>query len=97
MSIQSNRMYRVNLLLSRIKVSMIPERILPEEKLSAEFCRTYGIARRTFLEYLNELENSGEIVRTDGKVWTKDWFDQHEDYIRSLEEDAAKEEKGVNL
>lgn len=46
--------------------------LLDEEKLIARICIDTGIARRTAREYVNLLVVSGEILRENKKLFTKE-------------------------
>ena len=67
---QEQRQNRIKTIQNSIEAVMLDDKTVEEEKLIAESQFRFSASRRTILEYLNQLEQLGLIVREDGKIWT---------------------------
>jgi len=70
MSHKGERIFRINMIKNSVEAAMKAGLVVVEDKLVSECCLNFGAGRRYVLEYLKDLENTGFIVRKDGKVWT---------------------------
>ena len=95
MGTTKSRRIMLSRIFGSIEKAMIQYKIIDETKFVAFLGIDEGVSRKTALDYLKTLELGGKIIRTDGKIYTKEYFDSHEAELKEAEEHAAKEEKEV--
>ena len=64
------RIKRVNKIKEAIIAAMDRDLMINEKKLISEFCIKNGAGHRYVKELIDDLENTGFIVRDKGRIWT---------------------------
>lgn len=91
MGTTDTRLFKQNWFMPRIKAACKAGYEIDEEKLIAEFCLFFGSERRTALQFLNQFETLGKIVRLEGRIFTPEAYEAEQILKKSL--DVKKEDE----
>ena len=75
MGTTNTRAFKVQWILSRVKAAMEQGRTVDKEKLIAVFSLDLNTTRRTALDLLKILSDSGKLKIVDNLVWTPEAYD----------------------
>lgn len=94
MSHKYERMIRIKTIKAMIEKANKVGNIVDEAKLVAVFCLDYNAGKRYVKEYLSDLELAGVIVRYDGKLWLKEYFNKEKYEQQKAEREAIDNLEG---
>lgn len=97
MSHQLTRKYRIDVIKKTIEAAMRAGKIVDEKKLISECCLSFGNGNRYVKEYLRDLENTGFLIRKDGKIWTALALEAEEIIKRNDETPTNSDKEMQNL
>lgn len=83
---------RIEIIKNSIIKARKARKIITEKMILSEMGLDLGISRRTANEYLDELEDGGFIVRTEGELWLSD---RVEEDLRKAWEQGLDEQKKI--
>ena len=69
MTLQQNRMFRIDWLKARIRAADKLGVTVDKERLVAEFCCFFGATRRYALEYLNQIIITEKLIIRDNEIF----------------------------
>lgn len=75
MGTTKTRQYKINWLLIHIQQTLKAGRVVDKEKLIGVFCVDLASSRKTALEILKDLENSGQIKIIGNEIWTPEHYE----------------------